>query len=451
MTSNLPGVTGSPATSNAITMTINSAVAPAVSIALTSGTNPSCAGAAKTFTATPTNGGATPAYQWKVNGANAGTNSATYSTSALTSGQVVTCVLTSNLTCANPATATSNGITVSFNATVTPSVVIAITSGSNPSAAGASVTFTATPTNGGTTPAYQWKVNGTNVGTNAATFTTTTLTNGQIVTCVLTSNAACASPATATSNGITMTITGTGPCAAGTTNITYERITNVTMGSINNSTVNSSYSNYTALSTTVVKGTAYPITVTIGNPYTTDKVLIWCDWNNNSVFTDAGEAVFVSAAGVGPFTTSITPPVSAVTGTVRMRIRLTDGAAGPNLTPCGNSTYGEVEDYSLNVVTALLAPLPIDMTSKSNEEVGSVLDAELLSVFPNPNNGTFTIKALHEGTYYLTNESGQLVKSFSLHAENNYSVHITDLPAGFYIVSGQNKQGISKQKIVVTD
>jgi hypothetical protein len=34
---------------------------PSVSIALTSGTNPMCAGSSATFTATPTNGGATPA------------------------------------------------------------------------------------------------------------------------------------------------------------------------------------------------------------------------------------------------------------------------------------------------------------------------------------------------------------------------------------------------------
>ncbi|MFM7726334.1 MAG: hypothetical protein ACKO7B_06515, partial [Flavobacteriales bacterium] len=78
MTSNLPGVTANPATSNAITMSVTSAVTPAVSIALSGGTNPTCPSNTVTFTATPTNGGSTPSYQWKVNGANVGTNSPTF-------------------------------------------------------------------------------------------------------------------------------------------------------------------------------------------------------------------------------------------------------------------------------------------------------------------------------------------------------------------------------------
>ncbi len=84
-----------------------------------------------------------------------------------------------------PVVSNSNTITMAVNTNVTPSVAIALTTGSNPGCAGSSLTFTATPTNGGTTPAYQWKVNGSNVGTNSATFTTSSLTNGQVVTCEL--------------------------------------------------------------------------------------------------------------------------------------------------------------------------------------------------------------------------------------------------------------------------
>ncbi|MCW5907759.1 MAG: alpha/beta hydrolase fold domain-containing protein [Chitinophagales bacterium] len=193
-------------TSNAITMTVNAASAPAVSIALTSGSNPTCAGASLTFTATPTNGGNAPSYQWKKNGSNVGTNSSAFTSTTLVNGDVISCVMTSNSSCANPTTATSNSITISVSSTVAAGVSIAITSGTNPSCADSSVTFTATPSNGGTAPAYQWKKNGNNIGTNNGTFTTTTLANNDVITCVLTSNLGCANPNTATSTPVTITI-----------------------------------------------------------------------------------------------------------------------------------------------------------------------------------------------------------------------------------------------------
>ncbi len=64
-----------------------------------------------TFTATATNAGATPAYQWKLNGANVGTNSATYTNTALNDNDVVTCVLTPDLGGCSLIAYTSNAVT----------------------------------------------------------------------------------------------------------------------------------------------------------------------------------------------------------------------------------------------------------------------------------------------------------------------------------------------------
>lgn len=98
--------------------------APSISIALTTGTNPACTGTSLTFTATPTNGGTSPSYQWKLNGGNVGTDSPTYTLASPVNGDVVSCVLTSNASCISSLTANSNTITLSIQSPVTAAPVI---------------------------------------------------------------------------------------------------------------------------------------------------------------------------------------------------------------------------------------------------------------------------------------------------------------------------------------
>ena len=201
-----PCATGSPATSDPITMTVSANLPVSVSIAAAPG-NVVCAGTSVTFTATPVNGGATPSYQWLVNDLPVGGNQATYTTSGLATGDVVKVVLTSSATpCATGSPATSDPITMTVNAVLPVSVTIASSDADNTICAGTSVTFTATPTNGGTTPSYQWKLNGANVGANQATYTTSTLASGDQVSVVLTSSETCASGSPATSDPITTTV-----------------------------------------------------------------------------------------------------------------------------------------------------------------------------------------------------------------------------------------------------
>src|SRR6185436_12581342 len=189
--------------SNNITMNIN-AVTPSVSISSNTGTT-ICQGTNVIFTATPVNGGASPSYQWKVNGVNAGTNSYNYSTTTLNDGDAVTCELTTSATCVTSSTAVSNSISMIVNAPLTPSVSISSNAGST-ICSGANVTFTATPSAGGTIPAYQWKINGGNAGTNSDNYSSSALNDGDIVTCELTSSETCVTSATANSNTVTMTV-----------------------------------------------------------------------------------------------------------------------------------------------------------------------------------------------------------------------------------------------------
>ena len=91
-----------------------------------------------------------------------------------------------------------------FNIAQLSNTSISITVSANPICSGNNVTFTTNVSNIGSSPIYQWKVNGNNVGTNSPTYSTSNLSNNQVVQCVLTSSSVSIS-----SNSISMTVNPT--------------------------------------------------------------------------------------------------------------------------------------------------------------------------------------------------------------------------------------------------
>jgi uncharacterized protein (TIGR02145 family) len=189
---------GNPATSPAVIMIVNPQLP--VGISISASTNPFCIGTPVSFTASPTNSGPLAVYQWKVNGVNAGGNTPVFTYSPV-SGDVVTCLLTSSLQCVSGNPAVSNAVNMTGNPGLPASVAIA--ANPNPFCPGSTVVFSAAPGNGGSTPSYQWKVNGVNAGTNSPSLTYNPSDNDS-VRCVMTSNLVCVSSNPALSNKIVM-------------------------------------------------------------------------------------------------------------------------------------------------------------------------------------------------------------------------------------------------------
>ena len=155
-------------------------------------------------------------------------------------------------------------------------------------------------------------------------------------------------------------------CTAGATSTAFEKISRVEFGTINNpSTSTAGYEDFSAISTPAFSGSSMPIRVTLSGGFSSDVVLVWIDLNNDYDFNDAGELLYTSAAGVGPHNGTITIPASTPNGTKRMRVRMHDSALGGNATPCGNSTYGQVEDYTVDIQTCVPATVTTQPVNRS--------------------------------------------------------------------------------------
>lgn len=134
-------------------------------------------------------------------------------------------------------------------------------------------------------------------------------------------------------------------CEAGSNDTSDEFIERVQIGDIDNTSGSSSYTDFTHISTDVMPGESYPITVTNGYHFSGDEIGCWVDWNYDGDFEDANETISMTYSdpeGTG----TITVPVDAHIGQLTMRTRVVYSAS---LSPCGYSSYGEVEDYTLNV------------------------------------------------------------------------------------------------------
>jgi len=141
-------------------------------------------------------------------------------------------------------------------------------------------------------------------------------------------------------------------CASASTNTNDEFIGRVQLNTINNASGAQFYSDFTNISTDVNKGQTYTITITptwTGTVYA-EGYSVWIDYNKDGDFADVGEQVWTQAATTtSPVSGSFTIPAGAADGATRIRISMKYNAIP---TSCETFTYGEVEDYTLNIVAS---------------------------------------------------------------------------------------------------
>lgn len=227
----------------------------------------------------------------------------------------------------------------------------------------------------------------------------------------------------------------TGPCTPSSTQCD-EYISTVQLNTINNTSTcaTGGYLDYANISTPLAKNSAYSATITPAIPagpgaYTNDEVAIWIDYNNDQDFADAGEQVgYVLVAAGWSNVFNFTVPSTATVGTTRMRVRISYSVDGA-ITPCGNASYGETEDYRINITAT------------------SGLDALMelqVPMYPNPtaNEVSIDLKEIHDITTRVSVKDlfGKVLYE-NLQPESLLNIPMASHAKGLYHVVIETTQG----------
>ncbi len=407
-----------------------------------------CSGSTVTFYASGTNTGSAPVYQWKINGVNAGapTSQSAFSTTTLANNDTVTCVLTSSAPCVLVNNILSNAIVTPITPSVTP--VVTIAASDTTICSGTAVTFTSNVTGQGTILNYYWRINGSMVGYNA-TLTTSGLNDNDVATLEIYTDPLCATTNNVTSNGITFTVY---PTMAPTLVIAAAPGTTVCSGTP---------VTYTATVTGPLPGMAYEwylngtptgvnsLTYTNNNPIHQD--LVYCEVqatnacggtslsNSNTltltVNSSAAPTVSIAAspgnvvsAGV-PVTFTATATNEGLLPVYKWLKNGVDQGVGGSVYTTSNLQTNDTIEVELNSSEPCVAP-PV---AASNRIVMTVITGlngidknfSDIGIYPNPNNGSFTIKGalpagmqVMDAPVQLFSSIGQLIYATSISISN---------------------------------
>jgi len=451
-----------------VNMSINTVVTPAISFSASPGFT-TCPSTSVTYTANPVNGGGAPVYQWAVNGSVLGSGAAFIYTPS--NGDHISCKMSSSLSCIS-ATAVSDTVAVVVNPSLVPTVHITDGVYGDTVCTGNTITYTATETNGGTAPTYQWNVNGSVYSfSNPFSYVPA---NGDIVTCLLTSNYVCPLPATVTSNTITMTVNTT---ETPTVNITVAPSSTICEGGTATFTAHSLYGGpapffrWSKNGVNVATGPEYIYIPSNGDVvYAMLSSSATCSlldsvFSNNITMAVLVPSVIAISISSSPgntvsvhqddtLTAVVTGTLSpnyqwfvnggAVSGATNSTYIVNSSLAGTELVNCVSGGGDACSNIAIsNVISISISDVGVQMiNSKQNE----------LTLAPNPNKGFFTLN-LQSFTdepvdVIVTNTVGEKVLETTTTTNKATDIKISQ-PAGVYFLTARTANSRNVVKVVV--
>lgn len=190
----------------------------------------------------------------------------------------------------------------------------------------------------------------------------------------------------------------------------------VQLGSINNATGRLAapyYFYYSDLSTDLTAGASYTITLSAGTYPSANNITVWIDYNQDGVFEESeklGNVTLGAAPATG--TINFTIPAGAVSGTTRMRVREVWNTS--NQDPCTGYSYGEAEDYNVNILACDLSVSAIATETCLGSPSGT---------------GTITAEGIDGTPPYTYSLNGGAYQSSGI---------FTGLAAGSYLISARD-------------
>ena len=207
------------------------------------------------------------------------------------------------------------------------------------------------------------------------------------------------------------------------------------------------YSNFTNLSTDLVVGDTYDVTVTTG--YGDQHVRIWIDYNDDFIFSldemVVSDYEIANGQGQGSYTETfqMTIPEGAVLGTHIMRIKSNWQSQVPD-DACEDTTYGETEDYTVNLVTSLGFG---DFELNNSELIIYSTDNNLFNIKLNTNESDLM-------TFSVYDTTGKIIVFNNIEKMNN-NAYLYDLdmsyasPGVYFVKIGNTSLGHKIGRIIV--
>ncbi|WP_438422885.1 GEVED domain-containing protein [Aquimarina macrocephali] len=307
---------------------------------------------------------------------------------------------------------------------------------SNITSSGSVLNWTASTDNVGVAR-YNISIGGTVVGTSTtATFNVTGLSPSTTYAASVTAEDAAGNVSGNATTSFTTTGTTVTYCSSASTNVNDEFISNVQLNTINKSSGAQFYSDFTSISTDLNEGQTYTVTVVptwTGTTYS-EAYAVWIDYNNNGDFNDSGELVWSKAASTNTSNSgSFTVPSGTSKTSVRMRVSMKYNGIP---TSCETFTYGEVEDYTINLGTGVTATNNVETLRSFTQN-----SKRNIKIHPNPAKSKLTIDILG-GDYdeiIIFASTGAIIKKINP-SVGSHDIDVSQFTTGMYFVRFVSKR-----------